>query len=334
MGPQISIVIPAYNAEKYIERCVDSIINQTFQDFEIIIVNNGSTDGTKEICKELEKKDVRISFQDTGSDNKGVSFARNIGIQKAAGEYISFVDADDILCPDVLEVLWKHVQNTGAVIAGCSFFQWKSAEDIPSQEASVTEYPVKTYSFKEYVPGGILNGDTRCWSKLYRRDCVMGCWFDETLSIGEDMLFLLTIMVKEGAQKDVIAITDYPGYGYFWNEAGAINRTFKPAYLDQIRCWEKAEDIIARYFKEQTAKVKSLGIIGAMLVVGKLAMLPASEREKVWIDFCHEFVKTSIKEKKAFLMLSGGYRIKVIIFRLCPRLYIAAYHSWKKRGLN
>ncbi len=334
MGPQISIVIPAYNAEKYIERCVDSIINQTFQDFEIIIVNNGSADGTKEICKELEKRDTRISFYDTGSDNKGVSFARNIGIQEAAGEYISFVDADDILRPDMLEVLRKHIKTTGAVIAGCSFFQWKSAEDISSQEVAASKYPVKTYSFQEYVSTGILNGDTRCWSKLYHRDCVKDCRFDETLSIGEDMLFLLTLMVKEGARKDVIAITDYPGYGYFWNEAGAINQTFKPAYLDQIRCWEKAEDIVAQYYKEQSAKVKSLGIIGAMLVVGKLAMLPANKREKAWIDFCHESVKTRVKEKKAFFMLSGGYRIKVILFLLCPRLYIAAYHSWKKRGLN
>ena len=332
MTPQISIVIPAYNAEKYIERCVDSIINQTFRDFEIIIVNNGSVDSTKEICEELEKKDNRISFHDMGEENRGVSFARNIGIQKSAGEYISFVDADDILQADMLEVLWNQIQDTGAKISGCSFFQWKNADDISGKEASVMEYPVKTYLFKEYVSVGILNGDTRCWSKLYHRDCVKNCRFDETLSIGEDMLFLLTLMVKEEAGNDVIAITDYPGYGYFWNETGAINRTFKPAYLDQIRCWEKAEDIISQYFKEQSAKVKSLTIIGAMLVVGKLALLSADEREKNWTEFCHESVKTSVKEKKVFSMLSGGYRIKVILFLLCPRLYIAAYHSWKKRA--
>lgn len=333
MGPQISIVIPAYNAEKYIERCVDSIINQTFQDFEIIIVNNGSLDGTKEVCKLLEKKDNRISFYDMGEENKGVSFARNIGIQKSAGEYISFVDADDILRADMLEVLWNQIQNTGAKISGCSFFQWKNADDISRQEATV-KCPVKTYLFKEYVSVGILNGDTRCWSKLYHRDCVKNCRFDKTLSIGEDMLFLLTLLVKDGAENDVIAITDYPGYGYFWNETGAINRTFKPAYLDQIRCWEKAEDIISQYLPEQSVKVKSLTIIGAMLVVGKLALLSADEREKKWIVFCHESVKTSIKKKKVYSMLSAGYRIKVIIFLLCPRLYIAAYHSWKKRGLH
>lgn len=334
MTPQISIVIPAYNAEKYIERCVDSIITQTFQDFEIIIVNNGSVDGTKEICEELEKKDNRISFHDMGEENKGVSCARNLGIQKSEGEYISFVDADDILRVDMLETLWNQMQDTGAKISGCSFFQWKNADDITPRETSVLEYPVKTYSFKEYVSVGILNGDTRCWSKLYHRDCVKDCRFDETLSIGEDMLFLLSLLIKEGAEKDVIAITDYPGYGYFWNEAGAINRTFKPAYLDQIRCWQKADKIITQMIPEQSAKSGSLIIVGAMLVVGKLAILSASERDKNWIDFCHDAVRTAIKRKIVFSMLSLGYRLKAIVFLMCPQLYISTYHIWKKRGLH
>ena len=334
MTPQISIVMPAYNAEKYIERCIDSIITQTFQDFEIIIVNNGSVDSTKEICEELEKKDNRISFHDMGEENKGVSFARNIGIQKSTGEYISFVDADDILQADMLEVLWNQIQSTGALISGCSFFQWKKLDDISQKERAISEYPTKTYSFKEYVAVGILNGDTRCWSKLYHRDCVKDCRFDETLSIGEDMLFLLSLLIKEGAENALIAITDYPGYGYFWNETGAINRTFKPAYLDQIKCWQKADELISQMIPEQAARAGSLIIVGAMLVVGKLAILSVSERDKNWIDFCHDAVRSAIKRKKVFPMLSLGYRLKAIVFLMCPQLYISAYHIWKKRGLH
>ena len=85
---------------------------------------------------------------------------------------------------------------------------------------------------------------------------------------------------------------------------------------------------------EQSARVKTLTVIGAMLTVGKIALLPMRDREKSWVDFCYEAVKSSIKRKKVFSMLSRGYRIKVIIFLIWPQLYISAYHVWKKRGLH
>lgn len=334
MSPQISIVIPVCNAEKYIKRCIDSVVSQSFQNFEIVIVNNGSTDDTKRICEEIAEKDCRVFFYDTGKNNKGVSYARNLGIQKSTGEYISFVDADDILQPDMLEVLWNQIQVTGALLAGCSFFQWRSSGDIPKQKYSSTKHTIKTYPLKEYIENGILAGDTRCWSKLYHRSCVKDCRFDETLSIGEDMFFLLTLITNECDKNSIIAITEYQGYGYFCNKNGAINRAFNPGYLDQIRCWQKADIIISHYMPEQSARVKTLTVIGAMLTVGKIALLPMRDREKSWVDFCYEAVKSSIKRKKVFSMLSRGYRIKVIIFLIWPQLYISAYHVWKKRGLH
>ena len=104
-----SIIIPAYNAEKYIELCLDSISKQSFNDYELIIINDGSTDHTFNICNRfaLNKKQIHL----INKENAGVSVARNVGLQQAEGEYVLFVDADDILYPNALSTLYEHLQG-------------------------------------------------------------------------------------------------------------------------------------------------------------------------------------------------------------------------------
>ena len=111
----ISVIIPMYNAEKYVEKCLKSIINQTYRDLQIIIVNDGSKDNSQAICEEIAKTDKRMILINT--ENKGAGSARNTGIENAQGEYISFIDSDDYVCPDYYERLLHMIENTGADIA-------------------------------------------------------------------------------------------------------------------------------------------------------------------------------------------------------------------------
>lgn len=113
--PMISVIIPMYNAERYVEKCIQSLLNQTYRDLEIIIVNDGSKDRSQEICEKYANQDKRITLINT--ENRGAGSARNTGIEIAKGEYISFIDSDDYVCPDYYERLLNMLQKTDADIA-------------------------------------------------------------------------------------------------------------------------------------------------------------------------------------------------------------------------
>lgn len=115
--PEISVIVPVYNCEKYIEKCINSILNQTFKDLELILIDDGSSDKSGEICEEFKKKDSRVKV--IHEKNSGVSIARNVGINIAKGKFIGFVDSDDYLSSDMYEFLYENLKNSGADISVC-----------------------------------------------------------------------------------------------------------------------------------------------------------------------------------------------------------------------
>ena len=112
---KVSVIIPVYNVEKYLQRCFDSVVNQTLKDIEIILVNDGSTDSSGEMCDRLAKTDNRVKV--IHKENGGLSDARNVGIEAAKGEFLSFIDSDDYVVPDMLEYLYTNAVSSGAQIA-------------------------------------------------------------------------------------------------------------------------------------------------------------------------------------------------------------------------
>ncbi len=118
--PKISIIVPVYNVEQFLRRCLDSILSQTFQDFEVVLVNDGSTDNSGQICREYARKDPRIVFIE--KENGGLSSARNTGLDAAKGEYVGFVDSDDYIAPDMYKFLYENLVKYGADISICSFY--------------------------------------------------------------------------------------------------------------------------------------------------------------------------------------------------------------------
>ena len=119
--PLISVIVPVYNADKYLKKCLDSIINQTYRNLEIILIDDGSTDNSGKICNEYTKKDGRIIVAHL--DNCGVSSARNYGLEIAKGEYIGFVDSDDYISEKMFEILFNVIQNDGSDMACCNYIQ-------------------------------------------------------------------------------------------------------------------------------------------------------------------------------------------------------------------
>lgn len=324
--PLISVIVPVYNGQDYLENCIRSIKGQTYGNHEVIIVNDGSTDETGAVCDKVKAAYDNVLVLTL--DDEGVSVARNAGIDAAKGAFIMFVDADDRLCPETLRTLYDCLINTGSDVAGCSFFTWSSEEEWQrgAGDGMTIGEPV-TYDAKQYLKEAVLCGNSRCWSKLYRREIFDKVRFPEKLSIGEDMLFLVRMLPYVGR----IAETDYKGYGYFRNPSGAINREFTPGYMDQITCWQLAREEVVRIDRSLDARVTTLYMMGIMLTAGKLAMLPTAERreKKKYIRICHEKLKGAMQVSGAYGGLSAGYRIKAGLFLLCPNLYLSLYHLRK-----
>ena len=164
--PKISVILPAYNAEKYVEKTLESLLNQTLKEVEFICVNDGSKDGTLKLLKEFEKKDGRIKIID--KKNEGVWKARIDGISSATGKYTAFMDADDYVEKNFLEELYKSITKNNADIAVCGFRRIdEKTGKVLSQEMKYEETKIieKAKNFEE-----VISINTALWNKLYKTE--------------------------------------------------------------------------------------------------------------------------------------------------------------------
>ncbi len=175
--PKISIIIPVYNVEKYLCECLDSILNQTFQDFEIICVDDGSTDETLEILKNYKNKDERVFVLQ--QHHSGAAEARTNGIRLARGKYIQFLDSDDYFEPTMLEELYNHAEKFGADLTVCSSRKVDNNGNIvesgnPNSPINLDKTPLeKTFNWRDYKDDFFSLINVAIWNKLYSRDLIL-----------------------------------------------------------------------------------------------------------------------------------------------------------------
>lgn len=168
----ISIIVPVYNVEPYLRKCLDSIINQTYKDLEMLIIDDGSTDGSGRICDEYAEKDSRITVFHT--ENRGLSCARNLGLDEAKGEWIGFVDSDDWIEPDMYEVLIRRAEETGADVVECGVF--KEYSDKTAEHHRPDSVMHKTEAIHALVNRELSNS---VWNKLWDKACYSSIRFPE-----------------------------------------------------------------------------------------------------------------------------------------------------------
>ena len=189
----ISIIIPAYNCEKYISRCINSIINQKFKNIEIIIINDGSTDSTLIKCEDFKKKFQNVVL--VNQKNNGVSYSRNVGLKRATGRYIMFIDADDYLVDDCFTNI-KELLNKNYDIIKFSYYI-KESNNIKSIVFEEKLYDAKVCNrssfFKSFLEG---HNENTVWGQLIKKELVENVVFDEKLFYGEDVLFNYEIYEK------------------------------------------------------------------------------------------------------------------------------------------
>lgn len=187
----ITIIVPFYNNQSSIKRCVDSIVNQTYKNLEIILINDGSTDDGLDICKQYRQKDDRIIIINNEC-NKGVSYSRNVGLKNAHGKYIGFVDADDYVAPDMYEIMYYNCTKFNAQFCQCGAYLDNNScrslcmDDIHLINTSDILFNIIEENMISYV----------VWDKLFRRDLLDDIVFDESISKHEDAKFVTEFLYK------------------------------------------------------------------------------------------------------------------------------------------
>ena len=184
-NPKISVIVPVYKVEKYLDKCVESIVNQTYKNLEIILVDDGSPDNCPAMCDEWAEKDERIRV--IHKENGGVSSARNAALEVATGDYIGFVDSDDWIEPDMYEYLFQNAIENGAAIARCGFY---SVNELTGERTASGQYgAMKILSKNEILQRTVVGGDGGfLWNKLFHADLFEDIKFDVSKHYSEDLL--------------------------------------------------------------------------------------------------------------------------------------------------
>lgn len=195
MNPQISVIVPIYNVEQYLPVCIESILAQTFPDWEMILVNDGSPDNSWQICQQYRQQDSRIRL--VTKENGGLSSARNAGLEVARGQYVMFVDSDDYVEPDCLESAYTAICRAGADLYIGGFYEYYEKENrkTPKCIARSREYSVQEL-LNRYEIDYPSHWVSLAWGKLYKRQIIQEnhLRFDTTLRYKEDAPFVYTYM--------------------------------------------------------------------------------------------------------------------------------------------
>ena len=241
MGEKISVIVPVYNVEAYLERCVESILQQTYAHFELILINDGSTDSSGQICDHLASQYENIKVYHI--ENAGVSNARNMGIQLATGSWVTFIDSDDFVTQDYLATLASAVEgvNVGFVIAPLHHIKNGIVTDIPPHSGKT-----ELWSTEETMKELLMTTRTSFFpvAKLFKRDLLADEKFNTNYHLAEDALFLTELLLKTRCSSVFI---DKPVY-YYDHREGSATTSVNRHVFDTIEVYQQILAQVSQVF--------------------------------------------------------------------------------------
>lgn len=307
----ISIIVPCFNSEKYLIDCFDSIKMQTYKDFEIIFVNDGSTDRTNDILNNIKgsNKDLHITIYT--QENKGVSVARNIGIQLAKGEYITFVDADDYLYPSFLEKLYQGITMGDMSVVGIGGSGYGKQSDSFSGLITKDKF-VYEFWLTRHLWGSNCN-------KLYSKDIILNnnIYFDSDIKIMEDMFFNMVYC----QHIDTIYVSNEILYHYRNNNDSTMHRKFSRTNMTVITTFDK---LLNLPLSSDDKKIIELHQVNSLMWLLRCIYKDGNKNDiakyekKIFSELEHSNKKIFLAKgwKKGFLRY-----ITFLIYKINPKLY-------------
>ena len=321
--PTISIIVPVYKVEKYLKRCVDSILSQTYTDFECILVDDGSPDKCGYICDEYAEKDQRIRV--IHKKNGGLSDARNVGIDAASGEYLSFIDSDDWIHPKMLEILYDGITHNDVLMSICAY---KRTDDYETFN-KIKEYRFTVRDGMDFLaransfPRATYSTAIVAWNKLYHKSLFKDIRYPYG-RIHEDEFTTYKLLYKSGD----IAYCDEMLYCYFRNNEGIMKSKYTTKRMDVLAAWEERN----RFFKKhKLKKYYEWCILGLLYgyVENYNKMKGGAEYKK------HaRIIKRKIRYTLIYILLFSrikGNKIDISIYRLAFPNMVGIYYFFKYR---
>lgn len=335
----ISVIVPVYNAEQYLAECLDSVLEQTYKNLEIILINDGSRDASGEICRQYRERDNRIVFIE--QENAGVSAARNQGIGMASGEYVMFVDADDSIAPWICEVSQQYMKDCDILM-----FRFGNSKEMVQKQ----QYPGR---YVESIPGffpedclnAILNSERSVldgwnlravWGKLYRRSFLEAHQVTCPVGIinGEDMLFNVQTYIQDPR----ICYLPMAGYFYRYNPSSAVHRYNPNCLENERRFYKELEDILDQkqlwdQYREDIAYRKVNGLLRVFSgdIFHRDNPKPDGEKKRAFLELVGqgEYQRLMAKQQKNFSGQTGcvlflarkkQYELLKLAYRLRDRM--------------
>ncbi len=300
MSPVISIVVPVYKVEAYLEKCVDSILNQTFTDFELILVDDGSPDKCPRICDEYAKRDSRVKV--IHKENGGLSDARNVGIEVATGTFIGFVDSDDYIASDMYESLYRLATENNCDMAVCQAVIVGENEEAIYEDSDEVRVFDSAEALNQMICGRLFTVNT--WNKLYKRELFDNIRFPKGM-LYED----LATTYKLISVSDKVAYSPIKKYAYLQRKGSIMNVTGYKVSVDKIQI---VKDMLL-YFSDKELQA---GILRYLLNdIYKMASCGNLTKNPAYTDEFRTFYKTnrimfknnflSLKEKMIFSMAAN-----------------------------
>ncbi|MBR0485630.1 MAG: glycosyltransferase [Oscillospiraceae bacterium] len=295
MSELISVVVPIYKVEKYLPNCIESILQQTYCNLEIILVDDGSPDNCGKICDEYAKKDDRIRV--IHKPNGGLSDARNAGIDIATGEYITFIDSDDFILPDMLKIMMNLLLEEKADLVECRRLRCKENDTLKSTKVLERNIQFATYTGNDKMKVFFQKdgSDTTAWGKIYKTSLFENIRYPKG-KIHEDVF--TTYQLIHRAEK--LVLTEYAGYVYRENSNSITGAIFSEKKLDAIEGKIQQADFIAEYYPElkQSAYASIIYACNQCLI----GISQSGYKKKETLDFIQEnyrkYGKYYLKSKK------------------------------------
>lgn len=312
---KISIIVPVYNTAKYLYKSLESICRQTYKNLEILLIDDGSKDGSLEICKEWQEKDSRITIY--SQENAGASAARNKGIDLAQGKYVMFVDADDWIESNMIQVLYDEAEKHQVDVA-CCILQEERDGTLHKEQVKETDFSKVTYVYNNRADSGLAL--LTVWGpvcKLYRRDLIEDCRF-ENYEVAEDLLFNSRIICREHFKRALLV--NHPFYHYIIYPGSAMKQAFQKKYITAMHVEKLCYEMLFRI----SPRFGDINLLGCSVsrVFEKYAQLSKEDRKKYKKEFqyCKKFAK---EHRKQLLNTSNMHRkISGALKVFCPNLYL------------
>lgn len=312
MNSLISVVVPIYNVEGYLERCVESIINQTYKNLEIILVDDGSPDKCPEMCDEFARQDSRIKV--VHKKNGGLSDARNAGMAVASGEYISFIDSDDYVSPDFYETLYNVMISEKGDIAECSVV--KFYEDDKFDEYT-DDLKVSNYDTVDGLSALIAENPfhQHVWNKLYKSDLVLDVQF-AVGKLNEDEFWTYQIFGRAGKVTKV----NKTMYYYFQRNSSIMGEGYNLRRLDALEAKSERQKYIEENYSELSSISKMDSYLSCIFAgQSVLKFMNGADKKKAW-DIVRLYAQKCVPDKADIKGSDKWVKLSRVSFWLCCKI--------------